>query len=296
VYWGVGQAKPWFQYDRGTGSGATDYANSTVALDLDTGKLKWYFNHAPAETLDLDAVFERILVDHDGRQEVITVDKTGIMWKLDRNTGQFLAAQQTVFQNVYDKIDPKTGALTYRQDIQDQKPGQLVASCPSPEGGHNWPAASYDPANDLILVPVSQTCVMMGPSTQLIYEMPGTDGNLGRLTAYDARTFKAAWSFQQRSPFLTGVISTAGGVSFIGDYDRTFRAINTRTGKTLWETRLATTVQGFPVTFRIDGRQYVAVTTGIGAGSPQQKPNTVLAGEINPPDTGQAVYVFALPQ
>jgi alcohol dehydrogenase (cytochrome c) len=296
VYWGVGQAKPWFRYERGSGNGATDYTNATVALDFETGTLKWYFNHAPAETLDLDAVFERILVDHDGRPEVFTIDKAGIMWKLDRTNGQFIAARQTVFQNVYDTIDPKTGAVTYRRDIDEQQPGQLIASCPSPAGGHNWPAASYDPGSDLILVPLAQTCVMMGPSTQLVYDMPGTEGNLGRLAAYDAKTFKPLWSFQQRSPFLTGVISTAGGVSFVGDYGRTFRAVDTRTGKTLWETRLATSVQGFPATFMVDGRQYVAVTTGIGGGSPQRKPSTMLGDEMHRPDTGQAVYVFALPQ
>ena len=296
TYWGTGQAKPHLRSARGTGDGATDYTNSTVALDPDTGKLKWWHNHAPGESLDLDEVYERTLVDHNGRKELITVGKTGIMWKLDRTTGKYLDHAETVYQNVYTRIDPKTGVPTYRADIVNQKPGDQMASCPSAEGGHDWPSTSYDPKNDLILIPLSQSCFLFGGASQFLYEMPGTDGNMGRLSAYHAGDFKPAWSFQQRSPFLTGVLSTAGGVSFIGDYDRVFRAVDTRTGETLWEARLGTTVQGYPVSFSVDGQQFIAVTTGTEGGSPEKKPSLMLRGEVNRPSNGQAVYVFALPK
>ena len=99
---------------------------------------------------------------------------------------------------------------------------------------------------------------------------------------------------QQRSPFLTGVLSTAGNLAFVGDYDRRFRAVDVKTGKTLWSVRLGTTVQGYPITFRIDGKQYIAVTTGLGGGSPEDKPMTMLAN-VHRPNNGQALYVFALP-
>ena len=94
---------------------------STLALDPDTGKLKWYFQHAPGESLDLDEVFERVLINHGDQKTVMTIGKPGILWKLDRVTGKFLAAKETVFQNVFSKIDQKTGAVTYRQDIINQK-------------------------------------------------------------------------------------------------------------------------------------------------------------------------------
>jgi alcohol dehydrogenase (cytochrome c) len=295
TYWGTGQAKPHLRSARGTGGGATDYTNSTVALDPDTGKLKWWHNLAPGESLDLDEVFERTVMDHDGRQELVTVGKTGIMWKEDRASGKYLDHAETVFQNIYTKIDPKTGIPTYRADIVNQKTGDQLASCPSAEGGHDWPSTSFDPRNDLILIPLSQSCFLFGGSSQRLYEMPGTDGNMGRLSAYHAADFKPAWSFQQRSPFLTGVISTAGGVSFVGDYDRVFRAVDTKTGETLWQTRLGTTVQGYPISFSVDGEQFIAVTTGTQGGSPEGKPQLMLKGDVNRPANGQAVYVFTLP-
>jgi alcohol dehydrogenase (cytochrome c) len=307
TYWGTAQAKPWTRASRGSANGAALYSSATLALDPDTGKLKWYYSHAPGESFDLDEVFERVLVDHGADKSLLTVGKVGVLWKLNRETGKFEGAAQTVFQNLYAKIDPKTGVPTYRKDILDQKVGDWMASCPGPAGGHDWPATSYDPHNDLMVIPLDQSCVLMQPEamekkigvggdagSQKLYLMPGTDGNMGRLTAYNTATLQAAWTLQQKAPFLTGVLTTAGGVAYVGDFDRRFRAIDTKTGRTLWKTRLGTSVQGHVVSFAVDGKQYIAVETGLGGGSPVGKPTTLLPGLHHPGD-GQAIYVFALP-
>ena len=296
TYWGTAQAKPWRRDLRGSGDGATLYANSTVALDPDTGKLKWYYSHAPGESFDLDEVFERILIDHGDQKTVMTTGKAGILWKLDRATGKYLDSRETVFQNVFVKMDPKTGTPVYRKDILSQKVDQWLPSCPGPEGGKDWPAASYHPPSDQIIIPLSQSCVLMlGSGSEQFYEMPGTDGNMGRLSAYETNSMKPMWSLQQRSPFLTGVVSTAGNVAFVGDFDRTFHAFDTRTGTQLWKTRLGTTVQGYIAPFAVDGKQYVAVMTGLGGGSPEEKPTFMLSEEVTRPAHGTEIYVFGLP-
>ncbi|HZQ40513.1 MAG TPA: PQQ-binding-like beta-propeller repeat protein, partial [Rhizomicrobium sp.] len=277
TYWGTAQSKPWMQASRRSGTAATLYANSTLALDADTGQLKWYFSHAPGETFDLDEVFERVLIDHGAQKTLMTIGKAGILWKLDRVTGKFLDAKQTVFQNVYTGIDMKTGRLSFRPDVLAQKTNTWISSCPSAAGGHDWPPTSYDQKNDLMIIPLNQSCNMMlghdvaqhtgvvqPEGEEKLFFMPGTDGNMGRLAAYRTSTMEPIWSFQQRSSFLTGVLSTDGNVSFVGDYDRVFRAIETTTGKTLWTVRLPTVVQGNPVSFAVDGKQYVAITTGLG--------------------------------
>lgn len=166
---------------------------------------------------------------------------------------------------------------------------------------------TYHEPTGTLIAPLSQTCLENNArevalvegggglaSSRRFFEMPGSDGNMGKLGAYNVDTLEEVWKFEQRASYHTGTVSTAGNLVFAGDLDRYFRAHDVENGDVLWEVRLGTSVQGHPIVFAVDGKQYIGVTTALGGSSPRTVPR-VIAPEIQHPDNGNALYVFSLP-
>ena len=305
-YVGTSQAKPWVAASRGmTVADAALYTNSTLALNAQTGAIAWHFQHAPGETIDMEAGFERVLIDRHGEQRLYTVGKDGILWRLDRRTGRYLGHLETLPQNVFSRIDPQTGRVSYRPDIAEAGIGDAIEACPGIYGGHNWQAMAYSAATNRLVIPLHRLCSdLTGRAVPQVageggfggdsrsYPMPGSDGLLGMLVAVDADRMQPAWTHTQRAMFMTGALATAGGLVFIGDLDRYFKAFDAETGQVLWQTRLGAPTHGYPITYMADGAQFVAVPTGMGV---FRAMTAVISPDIHQPAGGQALYVFKLP-
>ena len=306
VYFGTSQPKPWAAPSRGMSvEDAALYTNATLALRPQTGELVWHFQHIPGETIDMEVGFERILADIDGEQTLLTVGKDGILWKLNRATGEYLDLLDTMEQTIF-AVDRETGRLTYREDIAKANIGDTYTACPGIYGGHNWQSATYDAARHLLFLPVHQLCSDMSPrevdlgpggggygADVATYPMPGKEGLAGALLAIDVRTMEVRWKIEQPALFLSGALSTDGGLLFIGDLDRHFQAFDTETGARLWSTRLPAPAHGYPVTYEAEGRQFVAIPAGIGV---FRALTAVIFPDIYQPPDGQGLFVFSVPQ
>ena len=306
VYFGTSQPKPWAAPSRGMSvEDAALYTNATLAVRPKTGELVWHFQHIPGETIDMEVGFERILADIDGEQTLLTVGKDGILWKLNRATGEYLDLLDTMGQTIF-SVDRESGRLTYREDIAAANIGDTYTACPGIYGGHNWQSATYDDARHLLFLPVHQLCsdmtpreVDLGPggggygADAATYPMPGKEGLAGALLAIDVRTMEVLWKIEQPALFLSGALSTDGGLLFIGDLDRHFQAFDTETGARLWSTRLPAPAHGYPVTYEAEGRQFVAIPAGIGV---FRALTAVIVPDIYQPPDGQGLFVFSVPQ
>ncbi|MEO6378136.1 MAG: PQQ-binding-like beta-propeller repeat protein, partial [Caulobacteraceae bacterium] len=295
------------------------YHNSTLALDPDTGRIVWHYQHV-VDHWDLDHPFERIIVDTavapdakavswinprlkpGERRKVVTgiPGKTGIVYTLDAKTGEFLWATPTTFQNVVSNIDGATGKVTVNPETLFTDARQTHLVCPSSGGGKNWPAGAYSPLTRMMYFPLANTCTNLTstsrtPSLESLYAISSSRAlaqgktDIGVVQAISAETGRTGWKYEQRAGVLS-LVATGGGLIFGGDLAGRFRAFDDRTGKVLWEVNLGAAVSGFPITFSLKGKQYVAVGTGPSVWGAGQ---SALTPEVRP-STNNALYVFAL--
>jgi alcohol dehydrogenase (cytochrome c) len=292
------------------------YHNSTLALDVRTGKIVWYYQHI-VDHWDLDHPFPRILLDEQVAPDPAAVTwinpkidrkktykvltgvpgKTGVIYTLDRQTGQFLWARPTVMQNVVQSIDGKTGKVTVNPATVFDKVGDTRFVCPSSTGGANYQAPAYSPLTKTMYLPAQNLCETV-TATEPNWENPGysvaskisiapnADNKLGVITAVNAVTGKTAWKFSTRAG-MQSILTTGGGLLFAGDAAGRFRALDQASGKVLWEMNLGSPVTGYPVTFSTGGHQYLAVSTGFWLGD-SFTPELIHG-------TQGTLFVFALP-
>ena len=331
VYWGIANPKPYTRLKRHGGnpdaiprSAPADlYSNSTVALDPDTGKLAWYYQHLPGDDWDADHTQERILLRtplnpdpnqvkwinpriHRGqeREIVVTVGEAGGIWVLDRAQGEFLWATPFPYdvpEFHISNIDVETGKTYINWDLVLKRDGERKVMC-----FHNtksyWPMA-YHPGTNSLYIPYHDQCVDItanieasngtGPRFGII--RPGADPNAyAGIAKVNMATGQIQQIYRQRFPGNGAMLATAGDLIFWGDMNRRLRAFDADTGEILWETIVGGIIQMSTITYSVNGKQYLAVLTGDGASGTSGPLR--LVPELKTPRGHNAIYVFALPE
>ncbi len=316
IYIGTSVTSPAPKFLLGGNENSHLYNNCTLALDADTGEIVWYYQHLN-DHWDLDHPYERLLVDTvvapdpsavswinprlqpGERRKVITgiPGKTGVVYTLDRETGEFLWATPTVGQNLISDIDGATGVVTENPEVVFSSLGQEVFVCP--HTAKDWEAGAYSPLTNAMYMPLRNMCASLLATREgglAMYALafrtqiaPGTD-KVGTVYAVSAETGRTLWLHEQRSGTMS-LVATGGGLIFVGDVNGRFKALDHETGEMLWEVNLGSGVTGFPISYAVDGRQYVAVSTG---SSVTTSAFSALTPEL---DFGAAnnIFVFALP-
>jgi alcohol dehydrogenase (cytochrome c) len=315
VYFGTGNT-----YDVGTllapraGKGVSNndalYTDSTLALDADTGKLSWFYQHMNRDVWDLDWAFEQSLitlpVNGKPTQLVITGGKSAIFDAVNRIDGKYEFSKDLGLQNLVASIEPKTGKKIIRPRFEPQ-PGRIDVICPASTGARSWPTTAFDPASSYLYVPLLDNDCMDyswverdadkiaagGLDVRLgARPKPDNDGNFGRIEAIDLKTKQVVWSKRQRAPIASSLLASAGGLVFSGARDRRFRAYDAATGALLWQSVLNASPSSSPATYGVDGVQYVVVVAG--GGGAFDAGSRSLTPEIIDPAAGTTLWVFKL--
>jgi alcohol dehydrogenase (cytochrome c) len=318
TFWGTGNGGPWMGDQR---PGDNLYTSSVVALDAATGAIKGHFQYHQNDSWDWDEVSPPILIDymHNGRsvKGLVNVARDGYLWQLERTKDKinFVTAQPFVRQNTFRGVDPKTG----RPDVDpNRKPGtnKPAEFCPSLWGGKDWPPAAFNPQTRLLYIPANENlCAVLSgvespkytpgerytgvpPNLSIMKIVAGAD-HIGELQAWNIDTGKRVWTTNMpaMSQNWGPVLATGGGLLFAGGTnDRRFRAFDAKSGQILWEVPMSSGVTGVPVSFEVDGKQFIAVQSGWGVDSArmQGRLNLLFPGKYPDVPQGGAVWVFAL--
>jgi PQQ-dependent dehydrogenase (methanol/ethanol family) len=296
-YYGTGNPGSWNPDQR---PGDNKYSMTIFARDPDTGKAKWAYQKTPHDRWDYDGINENVLVDLNingqMRKTLVNFDRNGFSYTLDRVTGELLVAEPFVNVNWATGVDKKTGRPIEVPEKQTSATKNTKDICPSAMGGKNQQPVAYSPRTNLFYVPTNNLCMdYEGVAVKyqagqpyvgaIVVSHPGPGGNRGEFIAWDATTGKKVWGIKENLAAWGGALATGGDVVFYGTMEGWLKGINAKTGEVLWKFKTPSGIIGNPMTYiGPDGKQYVAVLSGIGGWS-----GIGVAGDIGPEDPTAAL-------
>jgi len=285
VYYGTSNPGPWTAIVRGNDSSDIGkftnlYTASVIAMNPDTGNIVWHYQFTPHDAWDYDGVNELVFADLpvDGKTTpvIMQANRNGFFYVIDRANGKLVSAKNFVPTNWATGIDMKTGMPieTANNEKRPRLKKWAKDICPNLVGGKNWMPMSYNPKTGLVYIPTNNLCMdlegvqeeykrgqfYLGVNFDL--DKPGPGGYLGGLKAWDPVAQKEVWFNKDDLPFNGGTMTTATGLVFAGDIKGMFRAMDAKTGKELWKFNTGSGISAAPISYTLDGKQYVAVTSG----------------------------------
>jgi PQQ-dependent dehydrogenase (methanol/ethanol family) len=322
LYYGTGNPGPWNAEQR---PGDNKWTTGIFARDVDTGQARWFYQTAPHDIHDWDAINELVLLDIDWkgqkRKVLVQPGRPGFVYVLDRANGELLSAVPYHALTASTGVDLKTGIMQVNPD-KIPSVGKVVRNiCPTAPGAKDWNPSAFSAVTGLLYIPHNNLC-MDWEATQTSYiagtpyvgaevkMQPGPGGNMGVFSAWDVVNGKEVWSIKERFPLWSGALATAGNVVFYGNLEGWFKAVDAASGKLLWQFKTGSGIVGQPTTYRgPDGHQYVAILSGVGGWS-----GAIVSGDLDPRDgtaalgfvnavrdlksvttAGGMLYVFRLP-
>jgi PQQ-dependent dehydrogenase (methanol/ethanol family) len=302
IYYGTSNPGPWNPEQR---PGDNKWTSSLFARRPETGEAIWAYQMNPHDVHDYDGVNENILLDLNikgqNRKVLAHPDRNGRMYIIDRTDGEVLSAETFAYTNTSFGVDLKTGKLKINPDKVSGF-NTLRDACPAPPGGKDWQPSAYSPKTGLIYIPHNNLCYeAQGLQANYIAGTPyvgmnvrmyaGPGGNRGEFSAWDPVAAKTVWSVKEMFPAWSGALATAGDVVFYGTMDGWFKALDDRSGKLLWQFKVGSGIIAQPVSYKgPDGKQYVAVLSGVGGWS-----GAIVAGGLNAADgTGALGFLNAM--
>jgi alcohol dehydrogenase (cytochrome c) len=289
LYWGTSNPGP--DFDGSVRSGDNLYTDSVLALNPDNGSLRWYYQWTPHDVWDFSGVNENILVDEGNQKLLFHFDRNGYLFILNRTNGE-LVRVKPFGRATWGEID-ESGHVTVKKIPTPE--GQEI--CPAPAGVKEWVHASFNPRTRMFYVPIIDACAKYTLKPAEFREgLPYWGGQAivaghqhgGAIKAFDVQGHEA-WVWKHDKPMVSSTLSTAGDLVFAGEPTGEFDAFDAHTGELLWRYRTGSGIHSSPVTYSVNGKQYIAVPAGWGGWLKGFAPNLIGAPR------GDALFVFALP-